>query len=132
MKKILGIVLSLATVMTLCSFVIAHNVNKDKTDNPESITANDGWEYYKPVTVYTNNGTRSYEHYIWKKTVCGDPDYLISWSRSALTAPKSISKNYNYGKDQDWTSEYKYTAGLSGGSTGDKCYFNAYLQGWDK
>ena len=136
MKKIIGIVLSLAAVVTLSSFVIAHNVNNDKTDNPETISANDGWEYYKPVTVYymhPNYGKLSFTKYIWKKTVCGDPDYLLSGSADKLSCTESISRNYNFGRDVDWTSEYKYKVSNLPCGRGDEgeCYFDTYLQGWN-
>ena len=132
MKKIIGIVLSLAAVVTLCSFVIAHNVNNDKINNPETISANDGWEYYKDVTVFVREGSYSYTAYVWKKTVCGDPDYILSRSSASLSEQCSISKNYYYGKDKDWTTEYKYTVSTAPGfSSGEKGYFSTYLQGWD-
>lgn len=134
MKKIIGIVLSLAAVVTLSSFVIAHNVNNNRTDNPESISANDGWEYYKGVTVKYGEGS-NYKTtcYIWKKTVCGEPDYLLSRSSKQLEDESSISKNYYYANScGDWRSEYKYSAttpGIIGSPTG---YFSTYLPGWDK
>lgn len=131
MKKIIGTILSLAAVVTLSSFVIAHHFNNDKTDNAETISANDGWEYYKTVTVYRSGGQYDDTWYVFKKTVCGDPDYILSSSKNSVTCESSISKNYNYGKDVDWTSQYKYTATLNY-SNRPKGYFNCYLQGWDR
>ena len=70
MKKIIGIVLSLAAVVTLSSFVIAHNVNNDKTNNPETISVNDdGWELYTTVTAYVYKKNKDGE---WVK---GDSAY---------------------------------------------------------
>ena len=136
MKKSIFIIASLAAVVLLSSFVIARNVTNNKTENPVTVSANDGWEYYKTVTVYTvsSSGYRSkLECYVWKKAVCGDPDYVLSESKSKLECETAISKNYYYGKDQDWTSEYKYVASLSTCYTNPsaKGYFNTYLQGWD-
>lgn len=132
MKKIIGIILSLAAVVTLSSFVIAHNVSNDKSDKPECISASDGWEYYKTVTAYYMAGSskRTCTLYVWKKTVCGDPDYIISWSSSEIEGESSISKNYYYGKDQDWTTEYKYVT-TNYYDNKYKTYFNCHLQGWD-
>ena len=133
MKKITGIILSLAAVVTLSSFVIAHNVSNDNTDKSESISTSDGWEYYKTVTVVWQSGGRQFDDtwYVFKKTVCGDPDYILSSSKSSVTHESSISINYNYGKDVDWTSQYKYTATINTGNR-HKGYFNCYLQGWDR
>lgn len=129
MKKSIFIIASLAAVVLFSSFVIARNVTNNG-DNPVTISSNDGWEYYKPVTIYYENGNRTSDVYIWKKTVCGDPDYMISWSSSELRGEAPISKNYYYGKDQDWTTEYKYVTTIVYNNT-RKAYFNTYLQGWD-
>ena len=67
---------------------------------------------------------------VWKKAVCGDPDYIISWSSSEIKGESSISKNYYYGKDQDWTTEYKYVT-TNYYDNNYKTYFNCHLQGWD-
>lgn len=131
MKKSILIITSIAAVVLLSGFMIAHNVTNDMVNNIETIYVSGEWEYYKPVTVYYDGGYKHSEQHIWKKTVCGDPDYLISWGERSLVHPQSISKNYRYGKEQDWTTEYKYTANLSGGESGTKCYFSTYLQGWD-
>ena len=131
-KKIIGIVLSLAAVVILSSFVIAHNVNNDKVNNLETISANDGWEYYKTVTVYyeSGGGIKNCDYYVFKKTVCGDPDYLLSIRKDGLCWEMAITKNYNYGNGSNWTSEYKYTANNRNSNL--KYYFNCYLQGWDR
>ena len=132
MKKSIFIIASLAAVVLLSSFVIARSATSDKTDNSVTISSNDGWEYYKPVTIYyRSDGSSHSEYYIWRKTVCGDPDYMICTSSRELDFTKrSISKNYNYGRDIDWTSEYKYT--FNGYNIG-KAYFSTYLpgRGWD-
>lgn len=131
MKKSIFIIASLAAVVLFSSFVIARNVTSNKTDNPVTVSANDGWEYYKPVTVYYNNGKQNKQLYVWKKTVCGDPDYMLSSSQSSLTFGSSVGKNYYYGKEQDWTSEYKYVSSYQGLTGNPKVYFSTYLQGWD-
>ena len=137
MKKIIGIVMSLATVVTLCSFVIVHNVNNDKTDNPEAISDNGEWEYYKPVTVFYYNrpsdeNIYKSEYFIWKRTVCGEADYLLSASQSSLLWESPISKNYSCGTGQDWTSGYKYIVStVPGKYQGCKGAFTTYLPGWD-
>ncbi len=125
--------MSLAAVVTLSSFVIAHNVSNEKTDNPEAISANDGWEYYKTVSVQTEENGYNYTLYVWKKTVCGDPDYVLSSSKREIECECAISKNRAYGKGYDWTSDYKYVATLRGCITNPsrKGYFDSYLQGWD-
>lgn len=128
MKKSIFIIVSLAAVVLFSSFVIARNVTNDKTDNPVTVSANDGWEYYKSTTGYYSEGKKHSTIYIWKKTVCGDPDYVLSNSSERCDG-YAISKNYYYGKDQDWTTSYKYTARDS--FNGTTFYFNCYLQGWD-
>ncbi|MBP5546133.1 MAG: hypothetical protein J6X59_02450 [Bacteroidales bacterium] len=132
MKKSIFIIVSISAVVLLSSFVIEHNVTSSKSDCNVSISDNDGWEYYKPVTIYYGDkGSSKGQYYIWKKNICGDPDYLICSSRYSLDWTKrSISKNYNYGKDIDWTTEYKYT--FDGYNIG-KAYFSTYLpgRGWD-
>jgi len=131
MKKIIFIIASLAAVVLLSSFVISRNVTSNTAKNPETVSTNDGWEYYKPVTIYYKDGDiRFSDVYIWKKTVCGDPDYMISWSNSELRGEAPISKNYYYGKEQDWTTEYKYVTTIVYNNRRN-AYFNTYLQGWD-
>ena len=132
MKKSIFIIASLAAVMLFSSFVIFQNVSSNKTESPVTISANDGWEYYKTVSVYTEGKSYVYTLYVWKKTVCGDPDYVISKDKNKLSCECSISKNYYYGKDH-WSSEYKYVTTLSGciSNPASKGYFNTYLQGWD-
>lgn len=131
MKKSIFIIASLAAVVLLSSFVIARNVTNNKTENPVTVSANDGWEYLKPITVYYNEGESYTQFYIWKKSVCGDPDYLLSSSSSRLEYEASISKNYNYGKERDWTSKYKYVSTKYFGGIYSEVYFSTYLQGWD-
>lgn len=134
MKKSFVIIVSLAAVMMLSSFVIAHNVTNHKSNNPETISANDGWEYYKTVSVFREGDSYDYTLYVWKKSVCGDPDYVLSSSNSKLECECAISRNYYYGKGNDWKSGYKYVATLRGcivNSSNNQGYFNAYLQGWD-
>ncbi|MBO2524083.1 MAG: hypothetical protein CW341_00025 [Bacteroidetes bacterium] len=133
MKKSIFIIASLAVVVLFSSFVFARNATNNTTDSPVSVSANDGWEYYKTVSVFREGDSYTYTLYVWKKTVCGDPDYVLSESKTELECECAISKNYYYGKDH-WSSEYKYVATLRSciiNSTNNKGYFNTYLQGWD-
>ena len=131
MKKSIFIIASLAAVVLFSSFAIAHNVTSNMADNPVTVSANDGWEYYKPVTVYYKSGSdiKNQDYYVFKKTTCGDPDYMLSIRKDGLCWEMSITKNSNYGRGYDWTSEYRYTANNRGNNI--KYYFNCHLQGWD-
>ena len=60
MKKSIFIIASLAAVMLFSSFVIFQNVSSNKTESPVTISANDGWEYYKTVSVYTEGKSYVY------------------------------------------------------------------------
>lgn len=108
MKKIIGIVLSLAAVATLSSFVIAHNVNNDKTNNPETISANDvEWKYVKEVKAIRDDGG-TFTLYIWAEYKYGRKTEAHACTRLHGTVPTKENIFYNpyRGKEGDFRAKY--------------------------
>lgn len=103
MKKIIGVILSLAAVVTLSSFVIAHNGNNSTTFKQETLSVNDdGWEYYTTVTayayekksgewVYTRVERKNLE--VQRRMSCGEREFRIKYLQYGQPRWFTVSKS---------------------------------------
>ncbi|MBP5547046.1 MAG: hypothetical protein J6X59_07225 [Bacteroidales bacterium] len=126
MKKIIGIVLSLATIVMLSSFVIAHNVNNDKTNKPETISAKDvEWRYIGEVKAKRVDGG-IFTLYQWRLYENGRKreQYAVTRLHAQVPTSNNVYGNPTYGKKGEYMSEYRLV-GYPDGEDQMGYYFNS-------